>query len=152
MPMQIIVITGRNEKLYEAFEKEIGQGSRIPTKLVYFTDEVEKYMHAADLLVTKPGGLTVSEALACNLPMAVFDAIPGQEEDNANFLKTHDMCVRLGKGGDFAQEISALLRERQRLQEMRKNCQEFDKSQSIPNMLALIQELLAKAPRREEES
>ena len=61
------------------------------------------------------------------------------------------MCVRLGKGGDFAQEISALLRERQRLQEMRKNCQEFDKSQSIPNMLALIQELLAKAPRREEE-
>ena len=151
VPMQIIVITGRNEKLYEAFEKEIGQGSRIPTKLVYFTDEVEKYMHAADLLVTKPGGLTVSEALACNLPMAVFDAIPGQEEDNANFLKTHDMCVRLGKGGDFAQEISALLRERQRLQEMRKNCQEFDKSQSIPNMLALIQELLAKAPRREEE-
>lgn len=151
VPMQIIVITGRNEKLYEAFEKEVGQGGRIPTKLIYFTDEVEKYMHAADLLVTKPGGLTVSEALACNLPMAVFDAIPGQEEDNANFLKTHDMCVRLGKGGDFAQEISALLRERQRLQEMRKNCQEFDKSQSIPNMLALIQELLAKAPRREEE-
>ena len=75
------------------------KGSRIPTKLVYFTDEVEKYMHAADLLVTKPGGLTVSEALACNLPMAVFDAIPGQEEDNANFLKTHDMCVRLQKGG-----------------------------------------------------
>ena len=142
VPMQIIVITGRNEKLYEAFEKEIGQGSRIPTKLVYFTDEVEKYMHAADLLVTKPGGLTVSEALACNLPMAVFDAIPGQEEDNANFLKTHDMCVRLQKGGDFAQEISSLLRERHRLQEMREACREFDKSQSVPNMLALIQELL----------
>ena len=140
--MQIIVITGRNEKLFEAFEKEVEKGSRIPTKLVYFTDEVEKYMHAADLLVTKPGGLTVSEALACNLPMAVFDAIPGQEEDNANFLKTHDMCVRLQKGGDFAQEISSLLRERHRLQEMREACREFDKSQSVPNMLALIQELL----------
>ena len=43
-------------------------------------------MHAADLLVTKPGGLTVSEALACDIPLAVFDAIPGQEEDNAQFL------------------------------------------------------------------
>ena len=151
VPMQIIVITGRNEKLYEAFEKEIGRGSRIPTKLVYFTDEVEKYMHASDLLVTKPGGLTVSEALACNLPMAVFDAIPGQEEDNANFLKIHDMGVRLQKDGDFAGQISSLIKEKKKLQEMRENCQHFDKSQSIPNMLALIQELLAKAPRREEE-
>ena len=146
VPMQIIVITGRNEKLYEAFEKEIGQGSRIPTKLVYFTDEVEKYMHAADLLVTKPGGLTVSEALACNLPMAVFDAIPGQEEDNANFLKIHDMGVRLQKDGDFAGQISSLIKEKKKLQEMRENCQHFDKSQSIPNLLALIRQLVEAQP------
>ena len=98
-------------------------------------------MHAADLLVTKPGGLTVSEALACNLPMAVFDAIPGPEDDNANFLLTHDMCVRVQKDGDFAGEISALLQEKQRLSAMRENCREFDKSQSIPNLLALIERL-----------
>lgn len=139
--MQIIVITGRNKKLYEAFEKEVAQNGAVPTRLLYFTDEVEKYMHAADLLVTKPGGLTVSEALACNLPMAVFDAIPGQEEDNANFLLTHDMCVRIRKDGDFAGEISGLLQEKQRLQAMRENCREFDKSQSIPNLLALIRQL-----------
>ena len=64
--MQIIVITGRNQKLFDAFEKEIAENPGIPTRLLFFTDEVEKYMHAADLLVTKPGGLTVSEALACN--------------------------------------------------------------------------------------
>lgn len=147
IPMQIIVITGRNRKLYEAFEKEIYAQTpqRIPTRLIYFTDEVEKYMHASDLLVTKPGGLTVSEALACNLPMAVFDAIPGQEEDNANFLKTHDMGVRLQKGSDFAQEISTLLREKQQLREMRENCAKFDKSQSIPNLLELIRSLLKEA-------
>jgi len=140
--MQVIVITGRNKKLYESFEKELAVGSRIPTRLVFFTDEVETYMHASDLLVTKPGGLTVSEALACGLPMAVFDAIPGQEEDNANFLATHDMCVRLKKDGDFAGEISSLLREKERLQSMRENCRGFDKSQSIPNMLALIRSLI----------
>lgn len=140
--MQIIVITGRNQKLYDAFEKELAAGARIPTRLIYFTDEVEKYMQASDLLVTKPGGLTVSEALACGLPMAVFDAIPGQEEDNANFLKTHDMCVRLQRDGDFAQEISSLLEEKQRLQAMRENCQGFDKSQSIPSLVALIRKLV----------
>ena len=140
--MQIIVITGRNQKLYEAFEKELAQREAIPTRLIFFTEEVEKYMHASDLLVTKPGGLTVSEALACNLPMAVFDAIPGQEEDNANFLKIHDMGVRLQKDGNFAEVISSLLMEKEKLQEMRDNCKEFDKSQSIPNLLALIRDLV----------
>lgn len=143
--MQIIVITGRNRKLYEAFEKELASGARLPTRLIYFTDEVEKYMHASDLLVTKPGGLTVSEALACNLPLAVFDAIPGQEEDNANFLKTHDMGVRLHKGDDFAEQISSLLMEKQKLQAMRENCEEFDKSQSIPNLFVLIRTLTKNA-------
>jgi len=145
--MQIIVITGRNQKLYDAFEREIGSTPAIPTRLFYFTDEVEKYMHAADLLVTKPGGLTVSEALACNLPMAVFDAIPGPEDDNANFLKTHDMCVHLEKDGNFAQEISQLLQEKKRLQAMRENCAGFDKSQSIPNMLELIGRLVPERAR-----
>lgn len=141
-PMQIIVITGKNKKLYESFEKEIEGGTKIPTRLVFFTDEVEKYMHASDLLVTKPGGLTVSEALACGLPMAVFDAIPGQEEDNADFLATHEMCVRLKKDSDFAHEISSLLKEKERLHSMRENCRGFDKSQSIPNMLELINKLI----------
>ena len=144
--MQIIVITGRNQRLYEAFERELAGGERIPTRLIYFTDEVEKYMHASDLLVTKPGGLTVSEALACNLPMAVFDAIPGQEEDNANFLKIHDMGVRLQKDGDFAGQISSLIKDKKKLQEMRENCQHFDKSQSIPNLLALIRQLVEAQP------
>lgn len=145
--MQIIIITGRNQRLFEAFEKEIEANPTLPTRLIYFTDEVEKYMHAADLLVTKPGGLTVSEALACNLPMAVFDAIPGPEDDNANFLKTHDMCVHIEKGSNFAQEISQLLQEKKRLQAMRENCAGFDKSQSMPNMLALISQLTAQEAR-----
>ena len=46
--MQIIVITGRNQRLYEAFERELAGGECIPTRLIYFTDEVEKYMHASD--------------------------------------------------------------------------------------------------------
>ncbi len=150
LPFQVIVITGRNQKLYETFESEI-RDSRIrgekgikKTKLVFFTNEVEKYMHASDLIITKPGGLTVSEALACNVPLAVFDAIPGQEEDNADFLMTHDMAVRIRKGDDCAAMISQLLSDREKLEKMRESCESFDKSQSARNIFSLINELLEK--------
>ena len=143
LPLQLIVITGKNKRLYDAFEEEIVD-SPIKTKLIYFTTEVEKYMHISDLIVTKPGGLTVSEALACNLPLAVFDAIPGQEEDNANFLKTHDMGVRIGKDTKFPEFIANLLSEKDKLKKMRESCELFDKSQAVPNIIALIQKLTNK--------
>mgnify|MGYP001413416506 CR=1 FL=1 len=127
---QMIVITGKNEKLYEMFKEEAVPNSKKPTKLIYFTDEVESYMHASDLLVTKPGGLTVSEALACGIPLAVFDAIPGQEEDNADFLLNHNMAVELGSGKDCAMIISDLFSNEEELKKMRASCEEFDKTDS----------------------
>jgi len=142
-PFQLLLITGRNQKLYDAFEKEIVDSPK-QTKLVFFTDEVEKYMHASDLIVTKPGGLTVSEALACDIPMAVFDAIPGQEEDNANFLVAHEMGVRIQEGDSCAEIVDALLADHERLAKMRSSCEKFDKSQSSKNILSLIEELLQK--------
>jgi processive 1,2-diacylglycerol beta-glucosyltransferase len=114
------------------------------TTLVYYTDEVENYMHVSDLIITKPGGLTVSEALACNIPLAVFDAIPGQEEDNANFLLSHDMAVKLEKGVDPGKTILSLLDDSKKLERMRTSLENFDKSQSSKNIFSLINELCEK--------
>lgn len=140
---QIILITGRNQKLFEAFTPVVERSPK-KTKLVFFTDEVENYMHVSDLIITKPGGLTVSEALACNIPLAVFDAIPGQEEDNANFLLSHDMAVKLEKGVDPGETILALLEDTKKLERMRTSLESFDKSQSIKNLFSLINELCDK--------
>ena len=140
---QIIVITGRNQRLFEAFTPVIEHSPK-KTKLVFFTNEVENYMHASDLIITKPGGLTVSEALACSIPLAVFDAIPGQEEDNANFLLTHDMAVKLEKGVDPGKIIRTLLDDSKRLEEMRNSCESFDTSESSKNIFSLINELCEK--------
>ena len=140
---QIIVITGKNQKLYEAFAVELAKSKR-RTKLIYFTDEVEKYMHAADRLVTKPGGLTVSEALACDIPLAVFDAIPGQEEDNAQFLLSHNMAVRIRAGESCGKTIRIVLADNRRLEDMRSSCERFDKSKSGENILWLIRSLTGK--------
>lgn len=143
MPLQVVVITGKNEKLYLAFLDETKE-ARKPTKVVYFTNQVEDYMHASDLLVTKPGGLTVSEALACGVPLAVFDAIPGQEEDNADFLLSNDMAVKLEKGKDCGEAVRRLLDDTRRMDEMRGNCAEFDKSNSARNILELTRSLCEK--------
>lgn len=173
LDFQIIVITGRNTKLYDAFEKllskadnEDEEDNRInitnkisvkkpsilskepahkkPTKLLFFTDEVHKYMRAADLIITKPGGLTVSEALACNLPMAIFNAIPGQEEENADFLIDNNMAVKIGKGSTCTDIIRNLLSNKDELEFMRSSCENFDKSTSGKDIYNLIERFLKK--------
>ncbi|MEP6723029.1 MAG: glycosyltransferase [Variovorax sp.] len=82
---QVIAVAGRNAAAHEAL-KALAQ--RMPGRLVAmgFTNEMEKLMAAADLVVTKPGGLTISECLALGKPMLLVSPIPGQEEHNAGFL------------------------------------------------------------------
>ena len=127
VPLQLVVITGKNQRLYSSFREELEKSMPIlPTKLVYFTREVHCYMQAADLLVTKPGGLTISEALAGNLPMVVFNAIPGQEEDNAAYLSRHGMGIPLGKKDDLSQILSRLLADPAQLAAMKEDCRKLD--------------------------
>lgn len=138
---QIILVTGRNQKLYNHFEEVIGDTNK-KTKLIYFTEEINKFMQASDIIITKPGGLTVTEALACNIPMAVFDAIPGQEEENADFLLKHNMAVRISDGDSCREAIVELLKDREKLENMKEACKSFDKNDSTKNIFLLINELI----------
>lgn len=176
---QIVIITGKNPKLYRHmlsvangtqpeeslwelhFAKNLGKFKRFKiakklkpktdykkientkkTKVIYFTTEVNKYMQCADLIITKPGGLTVSEALACNLPMVLFDPIPGQEEENAEFLTNKNMAIIMQKDAENYHEIEHLLTSPEALNAMKKNCENFDKSKSLENIFNLAKELI----------
>ena len=137
---QLIVITGKNKHLYTSLSAEVSCSSKV-TKLIYYTDKVEEYMHASDLLITKPGGMTVSEALACNIPLAIFDAIPGQEEQNAEFLLTHNKAVKLDNNTNYPAIIESLVEDNKKLVNMRNSYKEYDNSSSPKNILALIKKL-----------
>ena len=141
LDFQIILVTGRNQKLYNHFEEVIGSSPK-KTKLIYFTDEINKFMQASDIIITKPGGLTVTEALACNIPMAVFNAIPGQEEENAEFLLKHNMAVRISDGNSCRAAIVELLKDSEKLEDMKEACKSFDKNDSTKNIFLLINELM----------
>ncbi len=141
--LQLIVITGKNEKLYEKLQtavEELGAAER--TKLLYFVDNVEDYMHISDLIVTKPGGLTITESLACHLPMAIYNAFPGQEQYNVNFLLKQKAAIVIDKKNG-AQQIAALLASPDKLEEMRENCKRLAHPNAAEDMYKLAMELAA---------
>ena len=80
-----------------------------------FVDNMHELMAAADLVVSKPGGLTSSEVLARGKPMVIVDPIPGQEQRNSEFLLEEGAAIRLLEVGDAAVQIGALLSDHRRL-------------------------------------
>lgn len=82
---QVIAVAGRNASAHAALQ-ELERAHPGRLRAVGFTGEMEKLIAAADLVVTKPGGLTISECLALGRPMLLASPIPGQEEHNAGYL------------------------------------------------------------------
>lgn len=106
--LQIVALAGRNTELLERL-REIG--ARHPGRVIPlgFTRTIERAMAAADIAVTKPGGLTTSECLAMALPMIVVSPIPGQEERNADFLLESGCALKAVDGAAFAHKLQLLI-------------------------------------------
>ncbi|MBN2351469.1 MAG: hypothetical protein JXD23_02795 [Spirochaetales bacterium] len=83
LPVQIVLATGGDKERYAELKKTKWHR---PTHLYNFAENLQSLMPAADFIVTKAGGLTVAEALACGLPLMLTDVIPGQETGNAEFV------------------------------------------------------------------
>lgn len=139
--IQIIIITGKNKKLYSNLLK-LKDFSLKQTCIVGFTEEVNKYMQCSNLLLTKPGGLTITEALICNLPIGIFSPIPGQEEKNAQFLFKHELAVNLTDTSKCGENIDILLKAPDKLKAMAENCSKFSKPNSGYNIMKLIHYLI----------
>lgn len=85
-PVQAIIVCGKDRKLYRSLDS-IVQEARNPVVRFDFVNYVDELMSIADVIITKAGGLTVSESLTKQLPMIIFKPIPGQEENNATYIE-----------------------------------------------------------------
>ena len=83
LPVQLIVATGGDDERYEELQK---MEWHRPTHVYNFVENMPTMMRAADIIVCKAGGLTVTESLACGLPLMLTDVIPGQETGNAEYV------------------------------------------------------------------
>ena len=115
-PVQMVVIWGRNTRL-EGRLKDL-PSLRHPTKIVGFTNEMDSWMAASDLLVGKAGGLTSSEALAQGLVLVIVNPIPGQEERNSDHFLEEGVGIRCNNLPALAYKIEVLLSDKERLSRM----------------------------------
>jgi processive 1,2-diacylglycerol beta-glucosyltransferase len=105
-PFQSVVVTGRNEEL----RRELAaQDRKHPTHVLGFVTNMHELMAVADLLITKPGGLTSSEALAMGKPLLILNPIPGQEAANSDFLLERGAAAKVNRVEDLPYRTEQLL-------------------------------------------
>lgn len=115
---QLIVLAGKNKNLLASLQV---LSLCFPQKLlaIGFTQEVHALMACADLVITKPGGLSTSECLVMGLPMLLVNPIPGQEERNAAFLLQEGAAIRADDPATLLYRLQSLLQDKSRLSTMR---------------------------------
>ena len=118
--LQIVAISGKNEKMKDSFEEIVSKYNFFDdVKIIGFSNEIPELMSISDLVVTKPGGLTTSESLASHLPMVIINPIPGQEEENAEFLESNGIAVWIKKSDNSNEIIENLLNDTHKLNDMK---------------------------------
>lgn len=132
---QIIVVCGNNKKAKEEIDS-LTLRKRILT--FGYTSEIDLLMDAADCIVTKPGGLTTSEALAKRLPMIICNPIPGQEDRNSEFLLNSGTAMKISKTTSLADVIYQLFHNPERVQNMRAAIDLIRKPNSTQSLVDLI--------------
>ena len=140
---QILVITGRNEHLKDKLSKMLD--STIHNKnicLLGYTNKMNDILASIDVLISKPGGLTTTEALLNDVPMIVPYFIPGQEEENLDFLTNCGAALRTTKKYSLPVLLKVLIDDPSRLDNLRKNIKSIRKFDSAVNISNLVVDIL----------
>lgn len=134
---QLIVLAGKNLPALAELQR---LATRYPGRLLPqgFTDQVERLMACADLVVTKPGGLTTSECLAMGLPMIVNSPIPGQEERNADYLLEQGVALKAFDDVTLEYRIRYLLAHPEKLVDMRAKATVLGRADATRQVLELV--------------
>lgn len=112
---QVIVITGKNKRLYSA----LNNLNNPFLKVLGYVDNMAKVMTAADIIISKPGGVTTAEVLAMKKPLVIYSSLPGQEDRNTCYLLNKGAAIKVRKLEQLIPEIRNLWQNKLRLKQMR---------------------------------
>ena len=140
-PLEIAVVTGRNEKARKQLAAVAVPG-RHRAKILGFTDQIDELMAVADLVMTKPGGLTTSETLARGAAMVIVNPIPGQESRNSDFLLENGAAIKVNNIATLPHKIESLLRDRNRLDQLKANAKRLGRPRAAFEVVNRSLELL----------
>jgi processive 1,2-diacylglycerol beta-glucosyltransferase len=118
-PAQFLFVCGKDKQLRQVIEQLAQEASR-PVRVFGYVSEIPELMAMSDLMITKAGGVTTSEALAAELPMVLINPIPGQEEENTTFLQAVGAAIAAPRPAALPSLITDLLDHPERLARLRK--------------------------------
>ena len=134
--INILIICGRNKSLKEKLEYSTKNNDNV--KIIGFTKEIEKYYQASDIIVTKPGGLTVTECMQKKLPMIIPFFIPGQEEGNKDFVVNNQIGVNTTRYYSVSLLVKTLMNDKVKLTLMKNAMEKNRKIDSASNIAKLF--------------
>jgi processive 1,2-diacylglycerol beta-glucosyltransferase len=137
IPFQIICVCGNNKKAWEEIHR---MQTRRTVLNLGFVDYVDRLMDASDCIVTKPGGLTTSEALAKRLPMIIVNPIPGQESRNMEFLLNCGAAAAVNGMCTMEELVCRLFESENRLNAMRMSIEDLRRPDSTQNVCEFVME------------
>jgi processive 1,2-diacylglycerol beta-glucosyltransferase len=140
--LQTVVVTGRNEDLRRDLA---AQTRKHPTHVLGYVANMHELMAAANLILTKPGGLTSSEALALGKPLFILNPIPGQEAANSDFLLERGAAAKVNRVEDLPFRIEQLLGSK-KLTDMAKAAKALGRPQSAFAVCREVLKRLVKPP------
>jgi len=137
--LQVVAISGKNKKMKAKFDKLVETtDSYERIKVFEYTNKVPELMSIASFVITKPGGLTSSESLISHLPMVIINPIPGQEEENAEFLENSGVAVWVKKNDNVARVLKSLYRNTEKLPSMKEKTYELARPSSTEEICRVL--------------
>ncbi len=138
LPIELVVVCGRNEHLAQKLT-ELAATLPTPMQVLGFTDKIPEYFRAVDLLVTKAGPGTLAEANAAQLPVVVYDYVPGQERGNVDFVRHNGLgMIALQGASTVVSAVRTLISTPERLAAIRHNQEIVAPRRSSRRIAALI--------------
>lgn len=133
--LQVLVVCGHNKDLYAKLSQQKTEGV-IAFGLV---DNMHELMAVSDVMVTKPGGLSVSEALVSKLPMIFFSAIPGQETNNVKVLHSSGIGFMSSNIDEIVVELKRLEMSKPEFEQAVNNTQKLARPNAVVDIIGLIE-------------
>jgi processive 1,2-diacylglycerol beta-glucosyltransferase len=128
-PLEIVVVAGKNAAVKEELAK-IAVPPRHRATILGFTDKMHELMAVADIVISKPGGLTTSEVLASGAAMVIVNPIPGQESRNSDYLLENGAAIKINNLPTLSLKLNELLSNPQRLESLKANARRIAKPQA----------------------
>ena len=135
---QIIIISGKNQKLYNDFQKTINNTyHKSQIKLIDFTTELPE-LPITSFVITKPGGLTITECISTNVPIILINPIPGQEKENAQYIADNKMGIWIKATKPTSEYFQEIFNDTKLIEEIKENQKKYSHINSTKNICDIL--------------